>query len=413
MFDPKEFTIRIASAKQAEEHAKACFEIPYWRVGMSFEQFLEFGYKESQASWAKDNGMLTWVLVRKDDYDGQVYSLLETHRKKGFVKPKNGGQVENGYWYNITAVVTPIRHRGNGYATHLLRLLHYVLLSPSSPGNPPSHIPPFPRHEWGTPPPAVPSDLIEAIPSPCASVLWSDVPTQFYEGCTIGLTGKGYEYRKEWNSRLVFDLDLSGPDMDENSSNGDGWEMIYQKDLEEITSILTSSTKTHLSKLDTSSKPLWTHDPSTAGSLTFIGTRGSFIIPSPRWKDPSRELPLGVRLRPRDGEKGGDIIILIALENFLVEQRLLLTYIHNLLPARVPSLLKMLESVVKETGAPWTQGEIWGFNPADEWVAALAKENGRGVKIDTRDGIRSHVLGVCNYLEGEGEMVDHQMWSWV
>ncbi|WVQ62017.1 uncharacterized protein L199_000150 [Kwoniella botswanensis] len=414
MLDPTQYTIRIASAEQAEEHEKACFEMPYWRCGMNWDQFLEFGHGETQAEWVKDDAMLTWVLVRKDDYDGPVYSILATHRKKALIKPRFGLEVIDGYWYNITAVITPIEHRGHGYATHLIRLLHYILLNPLSPGDPPSPIPSFPI-EWGSPPPPVPSYLKDAIPRPCASVLWADIPMSFYESCTIGLTGKGYEYRKEWNSRLVFDLHLDN--RTRTVEGQDIWDLIHQEDLEEIKSILTESTKSNINKSKTSSKSLWTHDPSTKGSLTFIGTRGSFIVPPTEWKNNSKPLPLGVRLRSPTDEDGEDTaIVMFALENFLVEPRLLLTYVHNLQPDQVSSLLEVLEDVVRDTNAPWTQGEIWGFNlsnPSDSWVKELENMEDRNVKIDIRDGLRSHVLGVCNYLDEGAEMVDHQMWSWV
>ncbi|WWC86419.1 uncharacterized protein L201_001296 [Kwoniella dendrophila CBS 6074] len=423
MLDPKQFTIRIASEEQSLEHAKACYEVVPWRNGLTWEQFLQFCIREGEnAEWFKNHAALTWVLVRKDDYDGEVYSVLQTDRKQCFIKTKSSGngqqeeKIENGWWYNITAVVTPVKHRGQGYATHLIRLLHYMLTSPSSPGGTVNNdIPSFPKEEWGSAPPSVPEEIIEFIPKPITSVLWSDVPIEFYGDCKFGLNGKGFEYDKKLNSRLVWDLNVDQKDDDNDDQKGE-WELIYEETLSEIQEILVKSVKQKVLKADNSNKTIWSHDPSTPGSLTYISKKASYIEPKPEWIIKyGKPLPIGLRLRSQDDQE--DTIIIIALNNFLVEKRLLITYIHNLKSNQVESLLSALEKLIIDVGAPWTQGEIWGFNlEKDDWVKEFNKNANRNVKIDNRYGIRQHVLGICNYKQGQNvdvEMLDNQMWNWV
>lgn len=101
--------------------------------------------------------------------------------------------------YVITSVVTPIHHRSmslsapvsprltifpaeNGYATHMLSLLHYAISIPNT-------LPPFPA-TWGAPPsPSVrPQDATFAT-------LWSDVGPDFYRRIQIG---RGTGARDGW-----------------------------------------------------------------------------------------------------------------------------------------------------------------------------------------------------------------------
>jgi hypothetical protein len=76
--------------------------------------------------------------------------------------------------YGIASVFTPERHRGKGYAHHLMRLLHFVLIKHDL-------LPEFPRAAWGEPP-EVPEGLGKGI----ASALFSDVG-EFYRRCNPGV----------------------------------------------------------------------------------------------------------------------------------------------------------------------------------------------------------------------------------
>ncbi|WRT64313.1 uncharacterized protein IL334_001245 [Kwoniella shivajii] len=254
MYDLKNFTIRIASPEQKLGHARACYEIEPWRGGMTWDEFVAFCETESRCDWAKNNRAITWVLVKRDEYDGECYSFVETHRMDCFIKSRydqsNGvkGEIKKDTWYNLTAVVTPIRHRymltdtilGNGYATHLIQLLHYVLISPSSPGDPPSHVPSFPIEQWGEPPLPISEDLLDLIPKGCASVLWADIPIEFYAKCKIGLDGKGYNYDPTENTRLTWSIShIPAPITVNNQVKSHKWEPIHNDSLKGISNMLS------------------------------------------------------------------------------------------------------------------------------------------------------------------------------
>lgn len=112
----------------------------------------------------------------------------------------------------------------------LLRLLHYILTSPAFPSSSSQVLPSFPCVSWGEPPPSIPSELIPYIPRANGSILWSDVPIEFYGHCTMGLDGKGFQSKKEWNNRLVWKLlqvaETSFGEVEEE------WQPIWQEDLE-------------------------------------------------------------------------------------------------------------------------------------------------------------------------------------
>lgn len=92
--------------------------------------------------------------------------------------------------YGISCVYTNAAHRGNGYARHMLRLLHYILA-------PPSTLPPFPS-AWGAPP-VIPPGMQDAA----FSVLYSGVGEEFYAKCTKGESEPGWIREKlavrQWN----------------------------------------------------------------------------------------------------------------------------------------------------------------------------------------------------------------------
>lgn len=79
------------------------------------------------------------------------------------------GVVGTKIGYGIASVFCGEEHRGKGYASHMMRLLHYALAPPHS-------LPSFPE-EWGTPPQ---HDL--ALHDAQLSVLYSDVG-DFYSQC--------------------------------------------------------------------------------------------------------------------------------------------------------------------------------------------------------------------------------------
>jgi hypothetical protein len=90
--------------------------------------------------------------------------------------------------YSVALVFTPERNRRNGYAQHMMRLLHYVLADPKN-------LPPFPA-EWGEPP-QIPKGCGNAI----ASILHSNVGT-FYGAC--GPSTSPVPTKQSWNIMCPF-----------------------------------------------------------------------------------------------------------------------------------------------------------------------------------------------------------------
>ncbi|ODO05856.1 hypothetical protein I350_04917 [Cryptococcus amylolentus CBS 6273] len=398
LLNPEQFTIRPATDGQALQHGKACFEVTDWRARMSLEDFNAIAEREqSDAEYAKDHGVIGWVLVR---WDG--------HRTKCFIKDKGQGQVRDGWVYVITAVVTPHKHRGQGYATHLIRLLHYILTSPSPTITQPAisqAIPPFPP-SWGQRPPPIPHELVPYVPRADGSMLWSDVLMRVYERCTLGLKGRGFQSKQEWNHTLTWKLNGSP----ESQSD---WEFIWESDLEDIYPVVSANSRHKLSQAQTTDKPAFLCDPASPGTLTMIPVRGSYS-PQPTWR--TRVLPYGIRLKATKGQGWEhEAVVLFSLYNSAASPRLCVTYMQNITPGLLPSLLASLDGVIQYSGAPWTEGEVWGLDPTSELVHAWNRAEGRDVVVSTRIGTEAmaHVLGVCWYDEEEVDMVDSQMWAWV
>lgn len=104
---------------------------------------------------------------------------------------------------------------------------------------------------------------------------------------------------------------------------------------------------------------------------------------------------------------------MISLFNPWVTNKLAITFVHNVTPDLLSTMLRMLDKAVKDAGAPWTEGEIWGLDPQSDLVKAWVAEEGREAKADIRQGLKDHVLGVRWYDDEEVEIGDTQMWSWV
>ncbi|WVQ77088.1 hypothetical protein IAR50_006771 [Cryptococcus sp. DSM 104548] len=410
VLNPEQFTVRPATEAQAIQNGKACFEVTDWRAGMSWEAFKAFGEMEqSKAEYAKDQRAICWVLVRRDDFDGEIYSALETHRTKCFIKNKGQNQVQDGWVYEITAVVTPHKHRGRGYATHLIRLLHYILTS--SPAldtyRPISQvIPPFPN-SWGQSPPTISQELAPYVPRAEGSILWSDVPMRVYERCTLGLDGRGFQSREDWGHTLIWKLHDGQPE-----DRGD-WEYIWEFDMADIYPIVSANSEQRLAQVPTTNRTVFLCDPASPGTLTMLPVRGSFG-PQPSWR--TRAIPFGVRFKPTKGRGWeNEAIVLFGLCNYMAPPRLCVTYMQHLTAEMLPSLLEALDGVVRFSGAPWTEGEVWGLDPASDVVKAWEGMEGRDVVLSTRSGEESkaHVLGVCWYSGEEVDVADTQMWAWV
>ena len=185
------------------------------------------------------------------------------------------------------------------------------------------------------------------------------------------------------------------------------WHWIHESDLETISKTLSSAARAKLERADTSSSILVHQDPINAGTLSFVPVRGGY---SELHRDP-RE-PCGVRLRLSDGE---ETIVLFTAYNVNIGPRLLITYVHNLRPSDLPSLLRVLDTIGNNAGR--IEGWIWDLDPSSDLVQAWRAIPERVAQVGRRpvdsDG---HLLGVAWYGSeeeaGSAELVDGQMWSW-
>ena len=362
------------------------------------------------------------MLVKRDDLGGEVYAGCETsvlrslsehslnwkdrYRRKALVKRKGSDKVEETYMYGIASVVTPVKHHrelldydvrsssklltGHGYATHMLRLLHYHIGDPST-------LPPFPS-AWGAPPRALRDP--SAVPPSIASILWSDVGSEFYSKCTIGSDLPGWTM-DFCNTELTWSILPDSKPLPDDPK----WEWIYPNQLPSVGEEMSALARKKMQDIDTSQRTIFQNDPASPGLLSFIYTRGSWRTPEIKLSD-----PCGVRLR-HEGVKD-DTIVIFAPKNPSLGDRVLISCIHNLDPSDLPALLRVLDPIGARVGHPvgWTIG----MQPDDPVVKAWQGLKDRKVSFGQRGEGIDHLLGTAYYgsADEKRELLDCQMWGW-
>ncbi|WVQ97577.1 hypothetical protein IAU59_004691 [Kwoniella sp. CBS 9459] len=118
-----------------------------------------------------------------------------------------------------------------------------------------------------------------------------------------------------------------------------------------------------------------------------------------------------------------DTIVMLALRNYQVGARLLVTYMHNLQTIAVSSLLAALDNLVAEHNAPWSEAECWSLDPHDEKDGQLIERwrgmDDRKTEVMIRQGLLSHVpwyrwqCGRTSRRPGGLTMADTQVWDWI
>ncbi|EIW68609.1 hypothetical protein TREMEDRAFT_31623 [Tremella mesenterica DSM 1558] len=397
----KELMVVMANGKQEEEHLYECWLT--WGCGLTLQEFTDVAHEEMTTSgWAQNHGDTVWALVRRSDPQGSILSACETHRTRGFLKQKGGNKVENAWYYGMTCVVTPAQHQRKGYATHLLRLMHYILASPL-------HLPTFPS-EWGSPPSPIPIELKEYFPPAWGTFLSSEIGPDFYYRCLVGIDRRGWEAKEVWQEEVEWEIlsssRLSIPsDPSKSSPILARSESIYH-------AALPNPSEQRVQATSSTNKAVFCPDPASKGILTFASVRGAYG-PQPAWRKFPQ--PLGIRLPAHKGTSGevhqDDTIILFALYNQQVGDGLLITYIHNLSPDVLPSALSALDRLISEQGAEWNMGRVWDLDSSND-LAAAWKQSGRRVNVNRRRGTGSHLLSWCFY-QGKTEVLDRQLWTWL
>lgn len=119
--------------------------------------------------------------------------------------------------YGVASVFTPPHKRGKGYASHMMRLLHWVT---STSGY---NLPHFPA-EWGAPPP-----VIEEAGNGLFSILYSAVGDAFYKE-----SGPGIEKSGGWETRRPISTTWEVPVQEEveQDSTDNKWTWLKYGDLD-------------------------------------------------------------------------------------------------------------------------------------------------------------------------------------
>jgi len=388
--DPTLYTIVPANSSQAQQHALATYAP--WGRGLDWETYCKLGSRgRTEGEWRKGGEVIVWVLVRWDDLQGDIYAGCETYRRKGLLKRQGTSIIQETSTYNVASVVTPVSHRCNGYATHLLRLLHYMI-------GPPESLPPFPI-AWGRLPPRLPADVQTSVPRSLGSILWSDVGSSFYAKCTIGLDRPGWVTHWAQNHQISFRLRDPGP-----LPASIQW--IYESDLPAVGAELLKATRAALSSADTRDHSILLTDPSSPGLLRFVPARGQWLdetLSGQVW--PVR--PVGMRISHGGA---GDAIVLFALRCAMINDQLLLTCTHNVQPAHLPDILSALDVAAAMTGR--TEAFVWGLEPESDGARMWMGIPGRDVRQARRAERMDNLLGCAWYGEGKGVITDGQMCSW-
>lgn len=111
---------------------------------------------------------------------------LDRYKRRGLIRYPGSAEVQEVTCYGVACVYTPPHKRGKGYASHMMRLLHWVTSGRTSEYN----LPQFPV-EWGAPPP----EVAEAG-NGMFSILYSDLGENFYKQA-----GPGIEKAGGWEAR--------------------------------------------------------------------------------------------------------------------------------------------------------------------------------------------------------------------
>ncbi|ORY23694.1 hypothetical protein BCR39DRAFT_345065 [Naematelia encephala] len=193
------------------------------------EWFFEFAKWYNQQPFSQDGRWIAWTLVKRADVnkpDRQCLSFLCTQRRDALIK-SSSGSITTANFYNITVVMTPEVYRGRGYATRLLRTIHYLLA-------PPANIPPWPA-SWGARP-ELPTHILKYLPPGVGSQLIPIISPRFFERCLIGPDDggrRGWEFFKgginSWIRWKVHDLGVADADSTKWET-----EWIQIKDLEKV-----------------------------------------------------------------------------------------------------------------------------------------------------------------------------------
>lgn len=214
-----------ATKEQAVESRLRSYESWGRPYGVPIEGYLDRKNTMAGLEMAAEGRWTSWVLAPRDDPETLDFMCsCETLRREVIVYQKDNSdstdlRKEEKIGYGVASVYTPPKNRGKGYARHMMRLLHWVIASPSAFPSP------FPE-AWGKAP-AVPEGLGQGV----VSVLYSDVGSQFYKACGPCPGADGWVAAPHiittWSMETT--LQESGP-----ASTQDKWRLVGKDKLKEI-----------------------------------------------------------------------------------------------------------------------------------------------------------------------------------
>lgn len=292
---------------------------------------------------------------------------------------------------------------GNGFATHMLRLLHYYL-------SPPENLPPFPTAQWGPAPTSLNSEYRARLPPAICSFLTSDVGSKFYSRATIGLDRPGWVVRDEDSQQIGWKI--SAPSSNEADGSKKKFDWIYARDLPSISEELSTATRQRLSsEYKGISSSTWCFDPASSGTMSFI----PYIAISEYegdWKSNLESEPCGIRLPASEAGGEESIVLFAASTGSPVGKALLVTFVHKLDEERLPILLEALDVVGAQKGME--EAWVWGIDPSSALGKAWAGLKDRDVQSGRRVEWHGHLFGTAWYGSEEARVVmaDTQMWNW-
>ncbi|KAF8446282.1 hypothetical protein L210DRAFT_3474926 [Boletus edulis BED1] len=194
---------------------------PEWGGVLTEGQYLERDNQMDAMEHATDSKTITWVLAPRDNPNTLDFaSACETYKRKGLVRYSGSREVQEATCYGVACVFTPPHKRGKGYASHMLRLLHWVTSRRTSEPGPLFHFP----AEWGVPP-----SEVEEVENGLFSILYSAVGDSFYWE-----TGPGVEKSGGWETRHPISTIWEVPEQGEveQGDTDNEWTSLKYEDLD-------------------------------------------------------------------------------------------------------------------------------------------------------------------------------------
>ncbi|OXG32171.1 hypothetical protein C359_03538 [Cryptococcus neoformans Bt120] len=253
------------------------------------------------------------------------------------------------------------------------------------------------------------SKITSPAPKALGSILWSDIGSTFYSRCLIGQGRSGWVVDDFLNGELIWKVKPSTGPLE------DIFSLIFEEDLVSVGEELSLRAMEKLERSDTSKRSVFVPDPSSPGGL-------SFLLVKTLWKDPTgTPRPVGIRVKTSSSscstkspflKSSEDAIILFTISPPSTWDHLLVTYISNLSPSQLPSILRALDILATEAGQK--EGCVWGLDQGSELVQTWKGLPGREVRVGRKGEVDGHLLGVAWYgkEEDKGVCGDGQMWGW-